>query len=118
MTTFRLPTLDWAAPIVDPVTGRVTPYFQRFWQNVSLQADEGAAVAPDVSNKVSKNTTSGWSSPSGTASRATFTTYTAPAISAAPTQAEVQAIANHLQVLSQHMKAVIDGGLTAELFGP
>lgn len=115
MTVFRLPALDWAAPVVDPVTGRVTPYFQRFWQNLSFEAVEGSQAAVDVSNKVSKNTSTGWSSPSGTASKAAFATYAAPTISASPTQAEVQAIANHLQVVSQHLKALIDAGLTAEL---
>jgi hypothetical protein len=115
MTTFRLPALDWAAPIVDASTGRVTPYFQRFWQNVSLQADTGAAVAPDVSNKVSKGTSTGWSACTGTSLLGGFTTYTAPAISASPTQAEVQAIANGLQNVSRAVKALIDAGLTSEL---
>lgn len=49
-----------------------------------------------------------WTAPSGTASRATFATYTAPVISAVPTQAEVQAIADHVQIMSQRMKAMID----------
>lgn len=115
MTLYRLPTLDWAAPIVDVRTGRVTPYFQRFWQNVSFTADEGAAVAPDVSNKVDKNTSSGWSAPTGTTSKSGFATYTAPTISASPTQAEVQAIADHLQALSRHMKALIDAGVSSGL---
>lgn len=115
MTLFRLPTLDWAAPIVDVRTGRVTPYFQRFWQNVSFTADEGASIAPDVSNKVNKGTSSGWSAPTGTSSKSGFSTYTAPVISASPTQAEVQAIANHVQTLSQHLKALIDAGISSGL---
>lgn len=114
MTLYRLPTLDWAAPIVDG-NGRVTPYFQRFWQNVSLQADEGASVAPDVSNKVDKGTSGGWAAATGTSSKTTFATYAAPTISNPPTQAEVQAIADHLQVLSRHTKALIDAGLSSGL---
>lgn len=44
----------------------------------------------------------------GTASRATFATYAAPTISNPPTQAEVQAIADAVQTISQHLKALID----------
>lgn len=51
---------------------------------------------------------SSWTAATGTADRATFATYTAPTISAIPTQAEVQAVANAVQVLSRHMKALID----------
>lgn len=49
-----------------------------------------------------------WVAATGAASRASFATYAAPAISNPPTQAEVQAIANALQTLSQRMKAIID----------
>jgi hypothetical protein len=49
-----------------------------------------------------------WTAATGTASRATFATYTAPVISNPPTQAEVQAIADAVQVLSQRAKAIID----------
>ena len=52
--------------------------------------------------------TSGWVSPTGTAERSTFATYTAPTISNPPTQAEVQAVANAVQVMSRHLKALID----------
>lgn len=53
-------------------------------------------------------TSSGWSGPTGTAERSAFATYTAPTISNPPTQAEVQAVANAVQVISRHMKALID----------
>lgn len=115
MTTFRPPGLDKAAPIVDVKTGRITPYFQRFWQNLSFTAAEGAAVAPDVTNKVDKGTSTGWSSPTGTASKSAFATYNAPAISNPPTQAEVQAIANAVQAISRATKALVDAGLTSGL---
>jgi len=112
MTTFRAPALDKAAPIVDPHTGRITPYFQRFWQNLSFTAET-------VNNgKVDQLTSTGWSAASGASSQASFATYAAPVISNPPTQAEVQALANHVQVLSQHMKAVIDAMLHSELVGP
>jgi hypothetical protein len=50
----------------------------------------------------------GWTAASGTADRTTFATYTAPDISAAYVEAEAQAIADHVQVLSRHLKALID----------
>lgn len=49
-----------------------------------------------------------WTAATGTASRATFATYTAPTITNPPTQAEVQAVANAVQVLSERMKALVD----------
>lgn len=49
-----------------------------------------------------------WTAATGTASRATFSTYSAPTISASPTQAEVQALADHVQVLSERLKALVD----------
>jgi hypothetical protein len=123
VTTYRLPALDKAAPIVQP-DGRITPYFQRFWQNLTFTAVDGAnqnaditALEADISTingqitaltsaKAAKLT--GFTAATGTADRTTFATYTAPTISASPTQAEVQAIANAVQVLSRHMKAMID----------
>lgn len=50
----------------------------------------------------------GWSTATGTAARATYATYTSPTISNPPTQAEVQAIADHLQIISRTLKALID----------
>lgn len=115
MALFRPPSLDHAAPIVDPRTGRITPYFQRFWQNLSFTAETGANTNADVAGKVDKNTSTGWTACTGTTLKGGFATYTAPAISALPTQAEVQAIANALQNVSRAVKALIDAGLTAEL---
>lgn len=58
-------------------------------------ADIGAAAA-----------LSGYGSPTGTADRTAWSTYDAPAISSPPTKAEVQAIADSLQTVSRHMKAM------------
>ena len=49
-----------------------------------------------------------WTAWTGTASRATAATYTAPAISVLYTQSEVQAIADGLQAVSRAMMALID----------
>ncbi len=51
---------------------------------------------------------SGWAAQTGTASRATYATYTAPDISASPTEAEVQAIADALQRVDRRLKALTD----------
>jgi hypothetical protein len=120
MPIFKPPALDKAAPIVD-ASGRITPYFQRFWQNLSFTAAAGAEGAFDYGpqittingqittiNTTKANKLSTFTAATGTADRSTFATYAAPTISASPTQAEVQAIANHLQVISRHLKAIID----------
>lgn len=117
VTVFKPPALDKAAPIVDPVTGRITPYFQRFWQNLSFTAATGANSSVDVTNKVDKRTSVGWGAATGTTLKTTFATYVSPVISNPPTQAQVQAIADHVQLLSQHMKALIDAGLGSGLLG-
>lgn len=181
MTIYTAPSLDHATPIVDPKTGRITPYFQRFWQNLSFTADTGANSAVDFAaeisqingdiaaltivvaakaplaspaltgnptaptqtagnnstrlattafvrgeftatnintalgytaanpaNHLAKSTFTPWAAWSGTADRTTHATYTAPTISASPTQAEVQAIADALQSASRAIKALID----------
>lgn len=117
MPLYRTPLLSKDQPITDPKTGCATPYFQQQLLSISGFADQGAAASPDVADKVDKLTSTGWGTPSGTASKAIFATYTAPVISASPTQAEVQAIANALQIASQHLKALIDAGLASELLG-
>lgn len=111
MTTFRPPALDKAAPIVD-AQGRITPYFQRFWQNLTFTAQTGANQASDVTaltaavttinaqittintslaGKVAKATFTPWATATGTASRATFDTATVT-----------------LPELAQRVKALID----------
>lgn len=50
----------------------------------------------------------GWGTATGTAARTTYATYASPTISNPPTQAEVQALADHVQILSQRLKALID----------
>lgn len=47
MTVYRLPALDWKVPIVD-AKGVPSPYLQRFWQNVSLVAIDGANQSTDI----------------------------------------------------------------------
>lgn len=91
--------------------GRPTPEFQRQW--ISLARGEGI-IPPNT--YVRAGIANGWASATGTASRAGFATYAAPTISNPPTQAQVQAIAAHVQILSQHLKAAIDDLKTLRAF--
>jgi hypothetical protein len=50
----------------------------------------------------------GWATATGTAAKTTFATFTTQTISNPPTQAQVQAISDHVVILSQRMKALID----------
>lgn len=63
-------------------------------------------------------TRTGWTAPTGTASRATYVTYAGQTISNPPTQAQVQAIDDHLKILSRHQKALIDDLAAQKLIGP
>lgn len=74
----------------------------------------GADLTAHVANPdphpgyVREDQTATWGAPTGTATRTTFATYAAPSISASPTQAEVQALADHVQILSERLAALID----------
>lgn len=60
----------------------------------------GSAVQQDVGPA--------WAAATGTATRSTFASYAGQAVSNPPTQAEVQAIDNHLVIISQRFKALLD----------
>ena len=105
MAFYRPPALSEALPIIDPKTGRITPYFQGLWQRMSFVAADGATGAVDAVKRSTFNT---WASPTGTAERTAFSTYTAPTISGSYSQSQVQALADHVQILSRRFKAVVD----------
>lgn len=46
--------------------------------------------------------------PTGTATRTTFATYTAPTVSVTYLATDIQNAANHVQILSERLKALID----------
>lgn len=78
-------------------------------QNLSLTSldariDAFEVLAPFVEQDVG----AAWAAASGTASRATFATFAGQTITNPPTQAEVEAIDDHLVILSQRLKALID----------
>jgi hypothetical protein len=129
----NLPLLP-PAPIVD-ASGAPNAQMLQYWQQFSNQiaanieavanaqtsANGAGATAQDALNVANANldqatadglyvhqdATPPWVDPTGTLSRATFSTYTAPTISNPPTQAEVQDIANAAQSMSQHLAALI-----------
>ena len=59
----------------------------------------------------------GWGAPTGTATRTTFATFAGQDVSATYTEAEVQAIDDHVKVLSERLKALIDDLTTHGLIG-
>lgn len=110
----KAPTLHTGLAIVDR-TGAPTAQFQRDWQTLGGIAGQGG-VAPNTYVRTGQLT--GWASPTGTTAKATFATYAAPVISAAYTQAEVQAIANHVEILSRRLAALINDLKSAQVLSP
>lgn len=74
---------------------------------VAINTDIGT-IYGTLPNYVVKDVGAAWTAPTGTASRATFATYGGQTVSNPPTQAEVQAIDDHVVILSQRLKALID----------
>lgn len=65
------------------------------------------ALQGDYSGLVAKDQTTAWATPTGTFDRTTFASVTSFTVSAAYKQAEVQALATHVAVLSKHLAALI-----------
>lgn len=63
-------------------------------------------------------TQTGWTAPTGTPTRNTFNADASVVVSAAPTQAEVQAINDQLVKVAQHLAALIDDSTTFHVIGP
>lgn len=118
LLTTALPAWMPLIVIKDDGQGYATPEFQRWWEENAGVAESGGVVGTDIGAmldlKVDKADFGTWSAATGTASRTTFATYTAPTISAAYVQAEVQALANALQDVSRAMKAVVDDIIAAK----
>lgn len=60
----------------------------------------------------------GWAAPTGTATRSTFATYAGQDITDPPTETEVQNIDDHVKMLSERLKALIDDLTSHGLIGP
>lgn len=80
-------------------------------EDLALKADEAnpqfTGVIRIAGTQVVRARITGWEAPTGTAERDTFSTFTAATISNPPTQSQVQTIANHVQLLSRHVAALI-----------
>jgi hypothetical protein len=75
--------------------------------STGLNLPTGAAYRINAIQVVAARRT-GWGAPTGTAARTAFATYAAPAMASPPAQTDVQAMADHLQILSQRVKALVD----------
>jgi hypothetical protein len=88
----------------------------------NLGSDMGANTVNAVNyynsgTKVVGNRVTGWTASTGTAARGAFATFAGQVISASPTQAQVQAIDDHVKVLSQQLKAMKDDLIAHGLIG-
>lgn len=81
-------------------------YFTTTRAREALSNGDGMAY-DDTTGVIAVQPAGTYGAPTGTLSRTTFATYTAPTISAPPTQAEVQALANAVQTLSRTLAALI-----------
>lgn len=70
--------------------------------------DSRLDVLEDDAPYVSQDQTLAWVDATGTPSRATFATYAGQIVSNPPTQAEVQAIDDHVKLLSQRVAALVN----------
>lgn len=78
-------------------------------QNLSLTSLDSRIDAFEVlAPFVRQDQTTAWVDATGTLSRATFAAYAGQTVSNPPTQAEVQAIDDHVKVLSQRLAALIN----------
>ncbi len=69
-----------------------------------IRVDALEAAGPYVEQDVGP----AWAAATGTAARSTFATFTGQMITNPPTQVEVQAIDDHVVILSQRLKALVD----------
>lgn len=83
--------------------------------DATAAAADAAAVAGDLTGYVAKDQTAAWGTPSGTLSRTTFAAYSGQNVSNPPTEAEVQAIDDHVEILSRRMAALITDLRTANV---
>ena len=95
------PTLSQSIPIVDQASGNPTTAMVTWWGSLVAQ------VAKGKTTYVNQKVTVAWATPTGTFARTTFVAYAGQTVSASPTQAQVQAIDDHVKLLSQHLAALI-----------
>lgn len=74
---------------------------------ITVIQDDVTGLQTTVLDAVLKDQTAAWVDPTGTFARTTFASYAGQTVGAAYTQAEVQAIDDHVKVLSQRLAALI-----------
>lgn len=93
----RLPRFQSSNTIVDKF-GLPTLLFQNQWQRTMERVE---------ADYVLRSQTVAWADPTGTLTRTTFTTYAGQVVSNPPTQAEVQAIDDHVKALSERLATLV-----------
>lgn len=117
MSEFRLIRLQRNDALVDKF-GLPTLFFQRGWQGVVTEIEaQGADIATAQTDitaledalalYVLQDQTAAWADPTGTLTRTTFAAYAGQTVSNPPTQAQVQAIDDHVKVLSERLAALV-----------
>lgn len=109
-------TLDWPRKIAQAVNwliGNKQPLNDTLTdlsgRSVGVTAGTDIPDRDDADARyVQQDVGAAWTAPTGTASRATFATFAGQTITNPPTQAEVQAIDDHVKLLSERMKALVD----------
>lgn len=76
--------------------------------NLSLTTLDARIDVLEALEPVLQDQTPAWADASGTETRTTFAAYAGQVVSNPPTQAEVQAIDNHVKVLSERFAALIN----------
>jgi hypothetical protein len=85
--------------------------------NVAINALDARIDAYDALDPfVRQDQTAAWADPTGTLARTTFAAYAGQTVTNPPTQAEVQAIDDHLKVISQRFAAAITDLRTINAF--
>ena len=103
---------------IDAGVAPTTPNTGDIWVNTSNNSlDFQLPLINLQGTQVLATRRTGWTAPTGTATRTTFATFAGQDISATPTEAEVQAIDDHVKVLSERLKALIDDLTTHGLIG-
>ena len=85
--------------------------------NPTVNINDAAGEFQINGTKVVDARITGWTAATGTGSKATFATFAGQDISASPTEAEVQAIDDHVVILSQRVKQIIDDLISHGLIG-
>jgi len=124
--TLRIPVVssspDWNRKAADGINGLIRTKLNKTDADATylkitdaaatyLTQADAAATYLTIANAAATYALRGvnaWDAATGADDRTTFATYAGQTVSNPPTQAEVQAIDDHVKVISEHLKALID----------